>query len=116
MERAMQKSPLATVKERFGDKAGLVKAIESLATEELWIDRVNDDKGLARVSNRKLLHLHQVLSDVQSTFGNRDKLIEATAEAMGCPKDEDFKQSLKQASTPELYDMYRAAAKKRPAA
>lgn len=67
----MQKSPVQTVKERFKDKQGLVKAVKALATSELWIDRVNGDKGLDRVSNRKLLHLHEILSQVKQDFGTR---------------------------------------------
>ena len=71
----MKKSPLATVKERFNDKAGLIKAVRDLASEALWLDRVNEDKGLDRVSNAKLLHLHEVLSKVKADFGSRDKLV-----------------------------------------
>ena len=41
----MKKSPLTITKERFGDKAGLVKAVRELATDELWLDRVNAGKG-----------------------------------------------------------------------
>ena len=54
------KSPLNLVKERFGDKASLVAAVEKLATDDLWLDRVSEDKGLKRVSKAKLLHLHEV--------------------------------------------------------
>ena len=111
----MQKSPLAIVKERFGDKAGLVKAIEGLTTDALWIDRINSNKGLACISNRKLLHLHQVLSDVQSQFGGRDALIQAVVDAEGRGKDADFKNGLVKMPTPKLYDRYRAS-KKRAAA
>ena len=109
----MAKTPLATVKERFGDKASLVKAIQGLATAELWNDaRLNDDKGLACVSNAKLLHLHDVLSAVKEQFGTRDKLIEAIAEARVVAKDGDFKTSLNDRPTPDLYEIYRAAKKR----
>ena len=111
----MQKSPLAIVKERFGDKAGLIKAVSGLVGDKLWLDRVNSDKGLERVSNRKLLHLHDVLSAIKSEFGSRDKLVDAVAELAGRSKDGDYKAGLAKKATPELYDLYRSA-KKRSAA
>ena len=108
----MQQSPLATVKERFGDKAGLVKAIEGLATPELWVDRINAGKGLMCVSNRKLLHLHQVLAEVQSQFGSREQLIAGIAELERRSNDADYKRGLESAPTPKLYSQYLAAKKR----
>ncbi len=63
----MKKSPLAQMKERFTDKAGLLKAVEGLASGDLWIDRTNADKGLAHVSNAKLVKLHDTLTTVKTT-------------------------------------------------
>lgn len=108
----MQKSPLAIVKERFGDKASLVKAIEGLATDSMWIDRTNDSKGLSCVSNRKLLRLHQVLTDLQKEFGGRDALVQAIIDQEGRGKDGDFKNGLARMPTPKLYDRFRAGKKR----
>ena len=108
----MQKSPLALVKERFGDKAGLVKAIEGLTKDELFLDRVNTDKGLDSVSNRKLLHLHDVLSQVKEQFGTRAKLIDAIADQTKRTKDADYKKSLESQPTPRLFEIYRAGKKR----
>ncbi len=108
----MPNSPLQTVKERFKDKAALVKAVEGLAKGDLWIDRVNTDKGLDCISNKKLLHLHDVLSSVKDEFGSRAKLIDAIAEAEGRPKDGDYKSGLERHPTPRLYEIYRAAKKR----
>jgi len=108
----MKKSPLQTVKERFSDKAGLVKAVTELATEALWLDRVNGDKGLDRVSNAKLLHLHELLSQLKKDFGSRDKLIGEIAKLQKRVKDTDYQAALKNLSTPRLMDTYRAAAKR----
>ena len=44
------KSPIAQVKEKYGDKAKLVASIEKLA-DGLWLDRTNKSKGLAHVAN-----------------------------------------------------------------
>jgi hypothetical protein len=107
----MKSSPLAQVKERFTDKAGLVKAVEALATEDLWIGRVNEDKGLACVSNRKLLHLHAVLSEVKSKHGSRAGLIDALLKAEKREKDAGYKLRLEKWPTPRLLDALRSAQK-----
>lgn len=112
----MQKSPIAIVKDRFGDKAALIKAIEELATEDLWLDRVNSDKGLKSVSNAKLLHLHEVLTTVKAEFGNRAKLVDAVAEAEKRGADGDYKQALSSRPTPRLFDQLRSARKRSQAA
>ena len=74
------KTPLALVQEKFGDKAKLVEAVEKLTGEDLWVSRTNKEKGLAHVSNAKLLRLHSVFTEVKARFGTREKLIEAILE------------------------------------
>jgi hypothetical protein len=100
------------VKDRFKDKAKLVSAVQALMTSELWVDRLNDDKGLDCVSNKKLLHLHDVLSAVKAKHGSRAKLIEAVASAQGRGKDADYKKSLEIASTTRLVGLLAAAEKR----
>ena len=65
----MAKSPVSVVKEKFGDKAKLVEAVKAFMTEDLWVNRLNEEKGLDRVSNAKLLRLHRIFSAVQGEFG-----------------------------------------------
>ncbi|MCA9599664.1 MAG: hypothetical protein KC776_40425 [Myxococcales bacterium] len=108
----MKKTPLAVVKERFESKEKLVEAVQNLATEELWLDRVNDDKGLARVSNEKLLRLHDVLSTVKKDFGSRDKLIGSILELEKRTKDEGYKTRLQRYPTPRLLDLHRAVSRR----
>jgi hypothetical protein len=108
----MQKSPLQTVKERFTDKAGLVKALQDLAVKELWTDRINNDKGLIRVSNRKLLHLYEVVSRVKSDFGSRSKLVDEILSLQKRLKDGDYRTGLERFSTPALWEKYQAAKKR----
>jgi AcrR family transcriptional regulator len=108
----MKASPLAQVKDRFGSKDKLIEAVQELATEELWIDRVDEDKGLERVSNKKLLHLHAVLSEVKAQFGSRQALIDAICELEKRGKDEGFRARLARWSTPRLLDAHRAAKKR----
>ena len=50
------KSPLASLKDKFENKAKLVAELEKLTKDEdLWVGRLNANKGLAHVSNSKLL-------------------------------------------------------------
>jgi len=113
----MSKSPLAVVKEKFGDKAKLVAALESFAKDEaLWIDRVNADKGLAHVSNSKLLRLHGIFSEVKERFGSRAKLIDAILELEKRAKDAGYRARLERFPVPRLWDFYRTAARRAKAA
>lgn len=106
------KTPLGLVKERFESKDKLVAAIEKLATDDLWLDRVNGDRGLARVSNAKLLRLHGALEDAKNRFGSRAKLIAAVLEAEKRTKDEGYKARLEGYPLPRLLDLHGAASKR----
>lgn len=108
----MKSSPLAQVKERFNDKAGLVAAVKSLATEELWLARTSEDKGLDNVSNAKLLRLHSILSEVKSKFGSRAGLVGAILKAEKREKDAGYKARLEKWPTPRLFDAVKATEKR----
>jgi hypothetical protein len=108
----MKKTPFARVKEQFESKEKLVAAVQALATEELWLDRLNDVKGLARVSNAKLLRLHDLLTTAKKEFGSREKLVGAILELEKRVKDEGFKARLANYSLPRLFDQHRAASRR----
>lgn len=109
----MSKSPLAVVKEKFGDKAKLIAALESFSKDEaLWIDRVNTDKGLEHVSNTKLLRLHEIFSQVKERFGSRAKLIDAIVELEKRAKDTGYRVRLERFPVPRLWDFYRVASRR----
>ena len=109
-------SPLAQVKKRFGSKEKLVEALRQLATEELWLDRLNPDKGLECVSNKKLLHLYDVLTEVKERFGSRAKLIDAVLELENRSRDRDYRRRFERWPLPRLWDYYRAAQRRHKAA
>jgi hypothetical protein len=115
-EEIDMKSPLATVKDKFGDKAKLVAAVEKFTSEDLWIGRTNEDKGLAHVSNAKLLRLHATFSEVKEKFGTREKLVTAVLDVEKRTKDEGYKARISAWPVPRLYDYYKAAAKRAKAA
>lgn len=111
------KSPLKTLKDKFGDKAKLVAELETLTkNEDLWVNRVNESKGLAHVSNAKLLKLQATFAVVKEKFGTRAKLIDAICELEKRVKDEGYKTRLGNFPVPRLYDMYRSSAKRSAAA
>lgn len=111
-----RKNPLAVVKEKFGDKAKLVAAVEKFTTDDLWVARTNKDKGLAHVSNAKLLRLHALFAEVKEKFGTREKLIDAVLELMKRSKDTGLRQKLSAWPVPRLYDAYRSTTKRNAAA
>lgn len=111
------KSPLAALKDKFGDKAKLVAELEKLTKDEdLWVNRLNANKGLAHVSNTKLLKLQATFAAVKEKFGTRAKMIDAIAEIEKRAKDEGFKARLGGYPVPRLWDMYKSAAKRNGAA
>jgi hypothetical protein len=111
------KSPFAAIKEKFGDKAKLVAEIEKLAKDEdLWVGRLNKHKGLAHVSNAKLLKLQATFAAVKEKFGTRAKLIDAILEVEKRVKDDGYKIRLTAFPVPRLWDLYRSVAKRSGAA
>lgn len=108
----MKNTPLARVKEQFGDKEKLVAAVEKLATKDLWLNRVSEDKGLSKVSNTKLLRLHDSLTDAKKRFGSRDKLVAAICDLEKRSKDDGYKTRLSAYPLPRLVDLHDAAKKR----
>jgi hypothetical protein len=107
----MAKAPLVSVKEGFESKTKLVDAVQKLATGDLWLDRVSEKKGLAHVSNAKLLRLHAVLSDAKQRFGSREKLVGAILELAKRSKDKGFASRLDRYPLPQLLDLHRSLTK-----
>ncbi len=110
------KSPLVLVKEKFGDKEKLVEALEKLTANGLWIARTNKEKGLARVSNSKLLRLHALFTEVKEKFETREKLIDALLALESHSKDQGLRQKYEAWPVPRLYDAYKSTAKRLSAA
>ncbi len=110
------KSPLAQIKDKFGNKEKLVAELEKLTKDDdLWVNRTNKDKGLAHVSNAKLLRLQKTFAEVKEKFGTRAKLIDAIVELEKRTKDAGFKTRLDAYPVPRLYDMYKSASKRNAA-
>ncbi|MBL8603888.1 MAG: hypothetical protein JNK72_18320 [Myxococcales bacterium] len=101
-------TPLMQAKSLAGSKKDLVEKVKALATEAYWVDRTGE-RGLAGLSNAKLLRLHTVLTTVAKRFASRAALIEAVATAQGHGKDGDYKKSLEKHPLPRLWDALQSA-------
>jgi len=99
-------TPVGKVKGQHETKAKLISAVQALATSALWLDRVSADKGLAKVSNSKLLRLHAALSRAKAEFGSRDKLIGAVLSLGKRSTDEGYKSRLAAYPLPRLLDLH----------
>ena len=112
----MKKSPLASVKARFGEdrkaaKAELVKAVRA-AGEGFFTDRLADsESGLDRVSNAKLLRLEESFKAIKKSFPSREKLVEGLV-ALEKRADPGFKIFLEKQSTLKIWDRYKATKKR----
>jgi hypothetical protein len=108
----MPKSPLEIVKERFKNKDGLVAAVKALAVDELWINRLQGDKGWDSISNKKLLRLHAALTEAKTQFGTRAKMIDAIATDLKRQKDAAYKAGLERFPTTRLLEIFRTGQKR----
>ncbi len=116
----MKQSPLAAAKARFditeedptkarkAAKEKLVAAVKALTEDGLWIDRVNEDKSLENVSNKKLLNLLDVLTAVKDA-GGRDAVVNSILEAEGRKGDKHYAEHFGKWPTPRLWDYAKAA-------
>lgn len=87
-------------------------AVEKFTSEDLWVSRTNQDKGLDHVSNAKLLRLHDTFSKVKEKFGTRDKLIDAILTLEKRAKDDGYRSRLSAYPVPRLFDLYKATEKR----
>jgi hypothetical protein len=107
----MKKTPLAVVKERFESKEKLVIAIQGLVNSDLWVDRLGA-KGLNRVSNAKLLSLHDKLKGAQAKFKSREALVDDILGMMKRAQDTGLRSALTADPLPRLLDLHASLAKK----
>ncbi len=104
----MAKTPAQIVKDKFGDKKKLVEAVQKFVGDALWVPRLNENKGLAHVSNAKLLRLLDTFTTVETKWGTRAKLIDAVIEAAGKTKDTGFRTSIEGWPVPRLLDAHQS--------
>ena len=78
----------------------------------MWIDRLGA-KGLNRVSNAKLLSLHDKLKGAQEKFKSREALVDEILGMMKRSQDAGLRSALNAYPLPRLLD-FTAACRKKP--
>ncbi len=107
----MSKSPLATVKARFGEdkkaaKAKLVEAVRA-AAGDLWVEK-HAEGGLSLVSNAKLLHLENAFKAIKAEVGSRSGLVDGVLKLEKREKDAGYRTRLESQTSMRLWDRYRS--------
>lgn len=111
---ATKKSPLARQKDEHESKEKLVDRVLTVLGS---ITKNDEDKDalkarLLAASNKKLLRLHEVGSEIKSKYGSVDKLAEAVGAALGRAKDAPYIAKLKTYTPSRLLDMVKAGEKR----
>jgi hypothetical protein len=111
---ATKKSPLARTKDEHESKEKLVDRVISVLGSITKSDEDGDTfkAKLLAASNKKLLRLHEVGSEIKSKYGSLDKLAESLGAALGRAKDAPFVAKLKTYTPARLLDMVKAAEKR----
>ena len=100
-------TPLHTVKEKFGSKAKLVEQLVGLVQRQTDEGDAELTERLMRVSNRKLITLHEREQALKASFGSREKLVSALVLKTLGRNDADLEAKLGQYSTGRLLSMSR---------
>src|SRR3954470_816409 len=105
---ASKKPPLARTKDEHGTKEKLVDKLVTLLGQ---IRKSEEDKDelkarLLAASNKKLIRLFEMGSEIREKFGSVDKLAEAAAKAAGRAKDAPYVTKLKALSPAKLLDLF----------
>ena len=111
---ATKKSPLGRQKDEHESKEKLVDRVLTVLGA---ITKSDEDKDtvkarLLAASNKKLLRLHEVGSEIKSKFGSMEKLAEAVGAALGRAKDAPYVAKLATYTPARLLDMVKAADKR----
>lgn len=120
----MRASPLQEVMDRFGSKGersaearkdakqALIKAVQGYVTKGDLLEDDFSEKGIDRVSNKKLLGLLDLAETVEKEFGNRASLVDKLIELEGREKDTGYREHLDRRGLGALYDTFKAASKR----
>ncbi|MCB9647028.1 MAG: hypothetical protein H6730_10605 [Deltaproteobacteria bacterium] len=105
----MKKSPMQTVKDKFGGRADLVAKLVPMVDKMHGDD--SDDAVRSRLmglTNQKLLRLYAVEQKVRERFGDKDKLVQHILDARktaGHTADETYKAKISGYSKAKLLDL-----------
>lgn len=105
----MKKTPMQTVKDKFGGRADLVGKLVSMVDKQHGDDSDDAVRGrLMGLPNKKLLRLYAVEQKVRERFGDKAKLVQHIVDARkaaGHTADEAYKTKIGTFSKARLLDM-----------
>ena len=109
-----KKPPFARMQADHESKEKLVdKIVTMLGTIGQKDENGEDAKGrLLGASNKKLMRLFDIGTEIKSKFGSVEKAAEALAQSLGRAKDADYVKKLKTYAPAKLLDLYRTAEKR----
>jgi hypothetical protein len=112
-KRAVVAGPAVRVKAKFGSKESLIKEVKKIFDKaDIFIDKLNKNKGLERVSNRKLLRLYEMAAEVKEKFGNRKALIDEYVKLASKENVQNISEKLSSFTIGKLLDLYHQAARR----
>lgn len=114
---SVKKSPLARQKDEFGNKEKLVDRVLGLLGQIGTAGKGEGDKDelkarLLAASNKKLIRLFEISTEIKEKYGSVDKLADATAKALGRAKDVPYVSKLRTLTPGRLLDLLHAAQKR----
>jgi hypothetical protein len=112
---ATKNSPLGRTKEAHESKEKLVDKVVTLLGRITHSDESSDNlkARLLAASNKKLLRLFEIGSEIQKQWGSMEKMAEAAATAVGRAKDAPYVAKLKTFTPAKLFDFLRAAERRK---
>ena len=93
-------------------KDELVKAVRAFMKKGDLLEDDFSEKGIERVSNKKLLKLHDLAETVQEKFGSREALLNKVVELDHREKDSGYRDHLEKLGLPALYSRFQATGKR----
>ena len=112
-KRTVVAGPAVKVKAKYGSKESLIKEVKKIFDKaDIFIDRLNPDKGLERVSNRKLMRLFEMASEVKEKFGSRKALIDEYVKLASKENVQNIKEKLSGLTLGKLLDLYHQAVRR----
>jgi len=112
--KSSAKHPFGRTQAEHESKEKLVDKLVGLLGNISSAEEAKDDvkARLLAASNKKLLRLLDVGTEIKSKFGSVEKAAEALAKTLGRAKDADYVKKLKTLTPARLLDLYRAAEKR----
>ena len=103
-----KKTPLQQVNDLFGNKEKLVDKLMGMVERDKGESKDELKARLTKTPNSKLLRLFNNLTEINDTFGGKDKFIDAILQRAARSRDQDYRDKLMSYRPNRLMDLYRS--------